>query len=180
MRFLTPLLILGLALVSFFYFTTPVLTEIDGLKAERTRLTVALDNATKLDVRKQELHNLENEMDPADIADLHQLLPDNIDNVRLIIDINNIAKKRGLVVRNPTIAEAAAAGEANGTNQPALTAGSSVVISFSVSASYEILKLFLADLEHSLRIVDIESLSFSGNDKNLYDYKINLRTYWLK
>ena len=184
-RLFTPILILGLALVAFFYFTAPVLKEIEGLKVERLKLSAALDNATRLDVRQEELHNLENSIDPDNIAALKQLLPNNIDNVRLIIDINNIAKKRGLTVRNPSIAKeaetgAAAPGAGAGREARETSDKSSVVISFSVSSSYEVLKLFLADLERSLRIVDLESLSFSGNDKNLYDYKINLRTYWLK
>ena len=121
-------------------------------------------------------------IDPIDIANLKQLLPNNIDNVRLIIDINNIAQKRGLIVRNPSIISDAS------TNQSQSEVAvrnltpdkSSVVISFSVSASYEILKMFLGDLDRSLRIVDIDSVAFSSNDKNLYDYKISLRTYWLK
>ena len=180
-RLFTPILILGLALVSFFYFTAPVLKDLDGLKVRRLALTAALENATKLRDRQKELLDLENAIDPDNIAALKQLLPNNIDNVRLIIDINNIAKKRGLTVRNPSIAKEAdaATSDTKANNRPA-TDKSSVMISFSVSSSYEVLKLFLTDLERSLRIVDLESLSFSGNDKNLYDYKISLRTYWLK
>lgn len=185
-RLLTPILVLGLALVSFFYFTAPVLTEIDGLKAKRLELTAALDNATKLEGRQRELLDLENAMDQNDLDNLKQLLPNNIDNVRLIIDINNIAKKRGLAVRNPSITKeaepsgGAPAGQSNIAAGKETSSKNSVAISFSVSSSYEILKLFLDDLEHSLRIVDLESLSFTGNDKNVFDYKISLRTYWLK
>ena len=174
-RFLTPLFIIGLALVSFFYFTTPVLKEIDVLKASRLKLTAALENANKLKDRQAELLNLENVMDQNDLNNLKQFLPNNIDNVRLIIDINNIAKKRGLIVKNPTIASDVSAPDAKPVADK-----TSVVFSFSVSASYDILKLFLSDLAHSLRMVDIESISFTSNDKNLYDYKISLRTYWLK
>jgi len=187
-RFLTPLLIIGLALVSFFYFTTPVLKEIDVLKVSRLKLAAALENANRLKDRQTELLDLENFMDQNDLNNLKQFLPNNIDNVRLIIDINNIAKKRGLIVKNPTIANDTAASA--GANAPAGQTGTggakspsdktSVVFSFSVSASYDIFKLFLDDLTHSLRMVDIESVSFVGNDKNFYDYKISLRTYWLK
>lgn len=188
MRFLTPLLILGLAAVSFFYFTTPVLEQINSLKADRTKYTLALENATKLDDRQRALQEIKINMDPNDLAALDQLLPNNIDNVRLIIDINTIAKKNGLTVKNPSIAGEAGASQPAGAGNPPVPNNikrpgldkNSVVISFSVSASYEILKRFLDDLSHSLRIVDIESVSFSGNDKNLYDYKISLRTYWLK
>ena len=188
MRFLTPLLVLGLAAVSFFYFTTPVLEEINGLKADRVKYTQALVNANKLDARQRELQDIKINLDPNDLVDLEQLLPNNIDNVRLIIDINTIAKKNGLTVKNPSIAGEAGKDQPAGAGTPPITnnvkrSGSDknlVVISFSVSASYEILKRFLDDLSRSLRIVDIESVSFSGNDKNLYDYKISLRTYWLK
>ena|SRR3989344_5128045 len=182
MRFLTPLLILGLAAVSFFYFTTPVLKEIDGLKVDRDKYTAALANATKLDERQRQLQDIKINLDSKDLDNLQQLLPNNIDNVRLIIDINTIAKKNGLVVKNPSIAGEAGGEKPAGADQKVVagTNKNSVVISFSVSASYEILKRFLDDLSHSLRIVDIESVSFSGNDKNLYDYKISLRTYWLK
>src|SRR3989344_4078716 len=174
-RFFTPLLIIGLALVSFFYFTTPILDTINDFKAERLKLSVALDNATKLKDKQKELLDIGNVIDPIDIANLKQLLPNNIDNVRLIIDINNIAQKRGLIVRNPSIISDAS------TNQSQSEVAvrnltpdkSSVVISFSVSASYDILKMFLGDLDRSLRIVDIDSVAFSSNDKNLYDYKIS-------
>ncbi len=180
-RFFTPFLVLALALVSFFYFTTPVLEEIKALKVEMQRLTVANANAKALEDRQIELQNRRSEIDQNDINDLNQLLPSNIDNVRLIIDINNIAKKRGLTVRNPSVLKE------NDSNPPEakpsgdqLSGKSSAVISFSVSASYEIFKLFLGDLARSRQIVDVENVSFSGNDRNFYDYKISLRTYWLK
>ena len=115
---------------------------------------------------------------------MNEFLPNNIDNVRLIIDINNIAKKSGLIVRNPNIVKAEAKeGEPpppTGAAAAGKTADSSAAISFSVSASYETLKLFLSDLARSLRLVDIESLSFTAAERNLYDYQITLRTYWLK
>ena len=181
-RFFAPFLVLALALVSFFYFTTPVLDQIDVLKTEKEKLTAALANATQLEERQSELQNRRSEIDPADLEKLKQLLPNNIDNVRLIIDINNIAKKRGLTVRNPSIAKESDPNQVSGQADSAesLSGKSSVVISFSVSASYEIFKLFLDDLSRSLRIVDVENISFTSNDRNFYDYKVSLRTYWLK
>ncbi len=141
-RFLTPIFIIGLALVSFFYFTTPVLKEIDALKLSRLKLTAALENANKLKDRQAELLDLENAMDQNDLNNLKQFLPNNIDNVRLIIDINNIAKKRGLVVKNPTIANDtganASAAAAAPTGQTSTAAAkpvsdkTSVVFSFSL------------------------------------------------
>jgi len=179
MRIILPFLILGLAAAVFFYFTAPLVDQIDALKIQKAKLAVALDHANKLKERQDELAAIYNGIDPADEKNLEEFLPNNIDNVRLIIDINDIAKKYGLTIRNPNIVKAEAKeGEAPPPVQPA--AENSAAISFSVSSSYEILKLFLADLTKSLRIVDIESLAFTANDLNLYDYQISLRTYWLK
>ena len=55
-----------------------------------------------------------------------------------------------------------------------------VTLGFSVSGSYENLQAFLADLAKSLRLVDVTSVTFSSNDRNVYDYNIELQTYWLK
>ncbi|MBI2100518.1 MAG: type 4a pilus biogenesis protein PilO [Candidatus Vogelbacteria bacterium] len=174
MKIILPFLILGLAAVVFFYFTAPVLDQIDALKVQKAELAVALAHANKLKERQDELAALYNAIDPTDEKNLEEFLPNNIDNVRLIIDINDIAKEYGLTIRNPNIVK-----EETKKDKP--SAGeNSAVISFAVSSSYEILKLFLADLARSLRIVDIDSLSFTANDRNLYDYQISLQTYWLK
>ncbi|MBI4136246.1 MAG: hypothetical protein HY481_01710 [Candidatus Vogelbacteria bacterium] len=182
MRIILPFLILGLAAAVFFYFTAPLVDQIDGLKIRRAELAVALDHANKLKERQDELAAIYNDIDPTDEKNLEEFLPNNIDNVRLIIDINDIAKKYGLTIRNPNIVkDEGKEGEAPPAGPAAKPpAENSAAISFSVSSSYEILKLFLGDLAKSLRIVDLESLSFTANDRNLYDYQISLRTYWLK
>lgn len=181
MKIFLPFLILGLAAAVFFYFTAPLIDQIDALKIQKAELTVALAHANKLKERQDTLAAIYNGIDPADEKNLEEFLPNNIDNVRLIIDINDIAKKYGLTIRNPNIVKAEAKeGEAPPAARTAGTAENSAAISFSISSSYEILKLFLADLAKSLRIVDIDSLSFTANDRNLYDYQVSLRTYWLK
>jgi hypothetical protein len=57
----------------------------------------------------------------------------------------------------------------------------SVELTFNVSASYEDFLALLADLEHSLRIVDIESISFdAATEGDINEYTITIRTYWLR
>ena len=125
------------------------------------------------------------------MARLNKFLPDNIDNVRLIIDMNNIGKFHGMAMRGVSVAGGAEAGRPS-TSPPAsggsdaesgesLLKADSVVISFSVSASYEAFKEFLADLSSSLRLLDVASVSMAtGETKNLYTFNLGLKTYWLK
>jgi hypothetical protein len=56
-----------------------------------------------------------------------------------------------------------------------------MVLSFSVNISYENLGLFLKDLENSLRVVEIKSLSFTADNKNPDNYKVSLgiNAFWL-
>jgi hypothetical protein len=37
----------------------------------------------------------------------------------------------------------------------------------------------ITDLEHSLRVMDIEKIDFTAQDKDLTDYSFSIRTYWL-
>ncbi|MEK7552589.1 MAG: type 4a pilus biogenesis protein PilO [Patescibacteria group bacterium] len=180
MRIILPFLILGLAATIFFYFTSPMLDEVKGLEVRKEELTLALESANKLEAKQETLVNQYNAVDLRDLENLDRFLPNNIDNVRLIIDINNIAKKYGLTIRNPNILKEEASGSTAGEAGGESGTESSAVMSFGVSSSYEVLKLFLADLARSLRLVDIESLSFTAGDRNLYDYQVSLRTYWLK
>ena len=53
-------------------------------------------------------------------------------------------------------------------------------LSFSVAGTYTNLRAFLADLERSLRIVDVRALSFTAGDKDSNEYSIELDTYWFK
>lgn len=55
-----------------------------------------------------------------------------------------------------------------------------VTLSFEVSASYNQFLELLKAIESSLRILDITKISVTTNDTNIYDYKVEVKTYWLK
>jgi Tfp pilus assembly protein PilO len=113
-----------------------------------------------------------------DMANLLKLLPDNIDNVRLIIDIDEMAKAHGLPIggfKAETSADTSKVIGASKANYGTLT------LSFSVSANYNAFLAFMKDLERSLRILDITSINFNASDtRSVYDYSVTIKTYWLK
>jgi uncharacterized membrane protein YqhA len=62
---------------------------------------------------------------------------------------------------------------------------------FTVTGKYESFLSFLKDLEQNLRVVDVKSIDFkvpnsivssSGKvtDTDIYDYSLEIQTYWLK
>ena len=190
-RFILPLILIAAAILVFFTFTDAVWTEIGVLKAEKTELALGIDQANKLLARQEELRKNYNAIADDQVARLNKFLPDNIDNVRLIIDMNNIGKFHGLAMRGVSVAGGAESGRppasppAGGASEAesgeSLLKADSVVISFSISASYEAFKEFLADLSSSLRLLDVASVSMAtGETKNLYTFNLGLKTYWLK
>ena len=179
MRLLFPIILIAVAGFIFFTFTDDLLTDIDKLNVEKREIIEGLENAKDLRKIQSDLLTIYNNFPQSNLDRLDKLLPDNIDNVRLIIDINTIASKSAMTLKNIAL------NVDEGEEEDALSgAGSrqkgSITLGFSVSGSYEALKLFLDDLASSLRIVDVTSLSFGSNEVNFYDYNIELTTYWLK
>ncbi|OHB24228.1 MAG: hypothetical protein A2542_02460 [Parcubacteria group bacterium RIFOXYD2_FULL_52_8] len=176
-RFLIPLLLFVIAMGIFFGFTRDTIDQIGIAQAKITELDQALANDK--DLRKIRTEKLEvyNSFSNADLDRINKLIPDSIDNVRLIIDIDNLAAKYGMVVKNARIKTDGMTPEVVGNNGKKY---GSVILNFSVTGGYNELKLFLHDLQTSLRLVDVTGLAFIASDKDSNEYSFEVRTYWLK
>ena len=134
-------------------------------------------------------------MDIVDRENLEKMLPDNIDNVRLIIDTNAVAARHGLIVKNIKTSASGSADNANSASKinsapvalvpageimPIIGSYNTMILSFAVSSSYEAFKAFLTDLESSLRIMDISKITLSVSESSAYNYDVEIKTYWLK
>lgn len=119
-----------------------------------------------------------------DLTQINKLLPDHVDTVRLIIDINAIAAKNNMTLRNinirDTFSDAKESGSVAPTIGPDLSKYETISLSFSIAGSYENFVAFLHDLEESLRIVDVSSVSFTTSSEGNYKYDVSINTYRLK
>lgn len=196
------LVLLAASVWGFFGFVTPRYEAVKALKDERIAYQAALDKARELDALRGQLVSKYNSVSAGDLARLSKLLPDSVDNVRLIININNVANRYGMVIKDikidqpagtlgrsssaPNAASGVIAGQPGGavspgpSNYSVLPSFEFLNMSFSVSGPYGSFKGFLSDLERSLRVVDVTSISFTvgKGDFSTYDFKI--KTYWLK
>ncbi len=169
------IIITGAAAGLFFMKTSPVLDHVAQL--EKTRM--AYYNAEQSNAEFQNLLKEKNDIfiriSDSNIKFLDELLPDSIDNVKLIIDINQIASNNGMTIKNISIK-----GNDNSAIGPDSRPYGIATLGFSVSGPYETFQKFLAALETSFRIIDVTSLSFSAGDKNQYDFNLEVKSYWLK
>lgn len=181
-RTIIPIVLVAVAIAVFVWYTNPTYQEIQRVRAEVAGYDEALTKSKELQEIRNRLVSKYNTFSPDDVRTLERLLPDHVDNIRLIIDIDNIAARYNLRIRNVALRD-----EGRGRNErSAVALGSSgdpvgvVELGFSISATYADFLRFLKDLEQSLRIVDVTGISFSVGQGDLNDYSVSIRTYWLR
>ena len=178
-RLLLPIAMLVAAGAILLTLTKPLLSEVTTLRAEKARLEAGLANATQLKEVRDGLLQKAHDFPKEDLDRLVKMLPDNVDNVKLIIDMNNLARGSGMNIRSVKIKTD------DGTSGKDVIAESgqkkgAVTLSFGVSGPYNNFQDFLGRLAKSLRLVDVTAISFGSNEKNFYDYGVDIQTYWLK
>jgi Tfp pilus assembly protein PilO len=174
----------------FFMFTKTTYDAMQPMKADIAQYDAALNKVNELKRLEQTLLTRYNSFDPNALDRLQKLLPDHVDNVRLILDIDHLAGQHGLALQNvvvstPTATNTAADGEQIAGSPSSTQKYDSLTLQFSTVASYSEFIKFLMDLEQSLRIVDLVSLHLAPSGTpvkgdQMYTIDVTMRTYWLK
>lgn len=202
-RFVMPTVLIGIAIAIFFIFTNPIYNQISALQAQVSSYDNALSNSKALENERDKLTSKYNSIDPSNIDKLSKLLPDNVDNIRLILEIEKLAAPYGMVLTNikynttatgttTSTSGTRAPGQIANPAQAVQTGYGTFDLEFSTSGTYDKFINFTKDLENNLRIVDISSISFSSDNAPIngaglnssspdtYNYNFKIKTYWLK
>jgi len=193
MKNLIAVLLILFSIGIFYFVTLPTYDEIKTLSVVKDGYDKALNNSQEAQSLRDSLETKYNSISAANLSKLESFLPDSIDNIRLIIEIDKIAGRYNMTLSNARVALVKdvvpeSVGEA-------ITSGSSTYgtgkLDFAVTGTYEAYIAFIKDLEQSLRLIDVTSVSLSdANASNasktttglpdIYNYKTTLNTYWLK
>ncbi len=182
----TLLLFIG-SIALFLYYTKPAYDSMRSTQEDIAQYDAALSKADELQRLKQQLLSRYNAFNPADIERLRKLLPDHVDNVRLVLDLDTLASKYGFALQNVVI-------DAQGlvpiaTDVAVIGADESptgsLTLKFATGGSYPQFVEFMQALEDSLRVVDLVELSMdpdtsAQSNEPVYRFDVTLRTYWLK
>lgn len=192
-RTLFSLVFLAAAGGLFFFYTKPAYDGVRTAQAEILQYDQALSKAAELQRLKQQLLSKYNAFNPTDVDRLHKLLPDHVDNVRLVLDLDTLAGQHGFALQNVVInAPGTGTAGANAATQPQPSIGpsrqtyDSLTLKFATSGTYPNFVEFMNALEGSLRIVDVVNLTLDADAASplegepIYRFDITLRTYWLK
>lgn len=153
-----------------FGYVQPTYNEAEAIKQNAEQYNQALNKAQEIQELKRSLLSQYNLFADGNLTKLKKLLPEHIDNVRLVFDLDGIAAAHNIritdvrVQDDATTANETTATGAVGFNSAARAAQQydTRVLEFTTVASYEQFKSFVEDLERSLRIVDIVSLKISN------------------
>ncbi|MCH8889323.1 type 4a pilus biogenesis protein PilO [Patescibacteria group bacterium] len=170
-KLLIPIISIIVALALYFFFIQDTLERVAELKIESAQFDETLKSAQELENTIERLTRESENIQTSDLDKLEILLPDHIDSVRFIYDLNTIAE-----IHNKTLGEVSVE-ELKGDRF------TSTIVTFSINGTYSELLAFLSDLELSLRIIDVQSISFkvtNDSDKDGIDYTIVIATHVLK
>lgn len=200
-RNITATVLIVLAIGIYFTVTADMLTKANAINAVNAKYTSAIESAKKLIAVRDKVLQDYNNLTLDDRGRLEKMIPRSVDNIRLIIDMNSIAMKHGFslkgikattasskqinqkpsnpVAQNPMMGGGAVDPDSAVTTIP-VPVLDTVTMSFGVSAPYQQFISFMQDIEANLRIMDVTHLTATANDSGVYDWNVELKTYWLK
>jgi hypothetical protein len=197
----TATILIILAVGIYFTVTEGMYDAVKEVRAVNDRYISALDSANELiKVRDKVLSDWRN-ISLDDQEKLAKMIPNTVDNIRLIIDLNSVAVRHGFSLKNikAIVSTSDDKNQSGGNYAPVENStfdnsydyGSEssiiptpvldvVTVTFAVSAPYVQFQEFLQDLEANLRIMDLSHLAIVASDDGVYDFNVELKTYWLR
>ena len=95
-----PIILIGISVTVFIMFSNPFYKDITQLRTQVASYDQALSNSKALEEERDKLTTKDNAIDPENKRKLEKLLPENIDNIRLILEIGEIAAPYGMVLKD--------------------------------------------------------------------------------
>lgn len=188
-------IVIGLSISAFFIVVKPLFASIQAKQFDLNQLTELVRVRQDLAVVQKDLETRYRSISPADIKRLNTLLPGEVDNVRLILELERLLENSGMQLKAISTATKPFSGSEGGD-----TALQTVSVSLQASGQYADFIDFLSRVESGLRLIDVMNVSFnsvtalenvsveqgkkkSGNNINIpsdyYEYSFTLQTYWL-
>ncbi|KKW19932.1 MAG: hypothetical protein UY63_C0004G0017 [Parcubacteria group bacterium GW2011_GWA2_51_10] len=171
--------------VIFFMYTQPTYGSLSLIKGEIDQYNKALEKADELKKQKEELLKKFNAIDQESKDRLLKLLPNHVDNVRLILDIDGLAGAFNIPLKNVAI-NSSETDETGKSVIKSISSGKqkydSLTLKFATESTYPEFVRFIEALQASLRIVDIVSLNVApgASGGGIYQYTVTIKTYWLR
>ena len=170
-----------LAVAIAYAFAYPSWQEVSLLFEEKQQYGDSLAMVGQIENKKNEMLSQFNNISTEDRKDIDTILPDSMDFVKLVSQIDSVAAQYNISIDNISSKEIGSSSgnsvEEGQINQKKYESG---VISFSFDSSYEKFNAFVGDLEKSLRVLDIKSLRIDPEERGTHSFDVEFEVHWLK
>jgi len=178
-RNITSLLFLLAAVGLFWFWTKPVLNTIDVLVAEKTTFDEALSNSRELQQLRDDLLVKYNSITASDLEKLSKMVPPEPRITELMVEMSDVSRNVDVTVARLDARESTVSmGIVSLPSSDKLSDYQKVDLNIDVVASYENFITFLNEIERSLRIIDVDRISFFSNADNFYTFNISAVSYF--
>lgn len=145
---------------------------VQALRASESNYRDTVNQAQNLFTQGKQLQSQYEAIDEEAKAKMSVMIPQKIDQVGLLSEVDAIANKSGIALTNVTAVEGTSLDKDRGAYD----------VTFTVKTSYSKFKDFMRNYETSLRLFTLQSVSFVAPEKpdDLITFKVILRTYYLK
>lgn len=179
MRIVVAVIFIVAAGLVFYLLTVPILDDMKAVKTEIASYDEALSNSKRIQARRDELLGTYNAIPAAELDRLAKLLPSSVSSVKFVVEVEDIVRRHGLVLRSIDIVEPKK--DVKGQTLADLATPYGVVpVTVSVSGSYRAFLAFLLDVTKNLRLVDVTNLTFTASEVDVYQFSIKASTYYQK
>ena len=163
-------------IVSILIFVVPVKQgweDIKILQAEKKEFNVALANSRELQTLRDEVLEKYNAIPQIQLDKLEQLLPSQIKTISLVIEIADRARANNMLLKDIEVEKTSDDVVLGKTFDAAPK-----YLNLTIVGKYSSLLDLLNAIADSLRLIEIENLSFTSGDTDLYEFKIKAKTYY--
>ena len=169
------IVLLFVAGAGVYLFGVPLLGEVQAA-------TTKVDTLEALIVKRETLNAIGSDVirryetiSAADIRRIEALIPDQIDNVKLILELQQLGEQYGLVVERIDVS-------GSGARELAGRKLNTVSFQADLRGEYANFVDYLEQIERNQRLIDLRSAQFEANpdEEGQYGYNITLDTYWLE
>lgn len=183
---LIPTLSITIAIVLFIFVSQPQFATISTLNQEISAYKDTTKRYQEFNAELSALMSTKNNIRISDRERIDTMIPTSIDNTRLLVDIEAMAKRNSLLFGNITIETGANnfdikksnenVSDTQASNHSTLVTND---ISFEVIGTYEQFKSFLSEIESSLTLMEVIKISLKAQNGTFQKYAITVQTYAL-
>ena len=165
----------------FIIYIIPTFNDTKEIQVKNEGYEKIVENAKILEEKRDELILKQESFTQSQLNRLEQLLPSQPDTVKLILELDQLAKNQGVLLQNVRIEQVQEEASRNSRNTTTNTDIGKFILNFTVTGTYPGYVLFLESIEKNLRIMNVQKTSFvAPNDRANYQFQTSVETYWVK